>query len=67
MSTLDEQIAALEAQIPKAGLEFQEGTRRTKYPPLAEILRGIDALKARQSQATGLGVAFFPLQAGGPR
>ncbi|MBE3070795.1 MAG: hypothetical protein IMZ66_11230 [Planctomycetes bacterium] len=67
--TTAEQIAALEARIPYAGMTIQEGDRRTTYPPLAELLAAIDRLKGSAAAVAGsssgaLPVAVFGVKSG---
>ena len=51
--TTQEKIDALEAQLPFAGMQIEEGGRKTTYPPLNQIMKEIRILK---SQLNGGGV-----------
>lgn len=58
--TVAEQIAALEAMLPKAGLDIQENGRRVRYPTADQILQAIAALRTNQRAASGrLGFKFL--------
>jgi hypothetical protein len=64
VSTTAEQIAALEAQIPKAGMEVQEGSRRVRYPALDQIMAGLAVLRKRQAIGGGSGMRMIGITKG---